>query len=159
MKLLGYTTNFQLLEMFSKLNIPLVGIFNRDELLHSKRRNGFYLINMEASNDENGDGEQGSHWVCFYCDDYNALYFDAFGVIPPLEIMYFLKLHEVILYNKKQIQNIDDTSCGWYCLVWCHFIHHSDNKVKGMKEFNKRFKDYGHEENKKVLTKIIKHIL
>ena len=58
---MGITTNYDLFEICEKLNIPLVGIFSKDEL---KRKNGKivsgnYILNLKSSNNSDEVG----HWV------------------------------------------------------------------------------------------------
>jgi len=77
-------SNFDIEKLCSKLDLPLVGVFQKDNLAKVPKQIGSYYINQQSSTD--GDG---SHWTLFkiYCDeerddDYpsilqaKALYFD-----------------------------------------------------------------------------------
>ena len=94
-------SNFDIERICRKLELPIVGIFSKDELINQKRRIGSYYINMENSTD--GDG---THWVLakIYDDDLRdedndekdihkvgALYFDPFGLDMPKEVRRFLE--------------------------------------------------------------------
>ena len=121
-----------------KLELPLVGVFSKDKL-PKEREVGSYYINLQ--NDSDGDG---THWVLakIYCDmdreenkvriegDYicNALYFDPFGITPPKEVEEFLKPFNPITINKRQIQSVNTSECGWYCLMCDYTLEHQKHK-------------------------------
>ena len=119
-------SNFDIERICRKLELPIVGIFSKDELINQKRRIGSYYINMENSTD--GDG---THWVLakIYDDDLRdedndekdihkvgALYFDPFGLDMPKEVRRFLEPFKPIPYNNRQIQSVKTSECGWYCI-------------------------------------------
>jgi len=148
-----------------KLELPLVGVFSKDKL--PERQEGSYYINLQ--NDADGDG---THWVFakIYAEDseenkvrptdkiYSALYFDPFGISPPKEVEAFLKPFAPFPINTKQIQNINSTQCGWYCLICDYTLEHqrhfdtvkrdykafldswSDNPIDNLKILKHRFK-------------------
>lgn len=117
-----------------KLELPLVKVCSKDQL-GKQRQVGSYYVNMEDSKD--GDG---SHWVLakIYCDEEreenkvrkgddlicNALYFDPFGISPPKEVVEFLKPFNPIDINTKQIQSVNTSQCGWYCLLCDYYLEH-----------------------------------
>lgn len=142
-------TNYDIEKICEKLDLPLVGVFMKDDLPQT-RKIGSYIINMD-----NSDGE-GTHWVFakIFCDDNDddnefilndksykycgALYFDAFGIGMPQEIEKFLEPFSKKSVNKKQIQNINSSQCGWYC-IYCDYFLEFDGEGK---TFTSRFKDF-----------------
>ena len=57
---------------------------------------------------------EGTHWVCWYKNGKDKIYFDSFGVQPPLELIKYLS--SPILYSTYQIQQYNDSNCGEWCL-------------------------------------------
>lgn len=67
------------------------GCFMRDELKNikpNKIESG--VLNLDTS--EN----QGTHWTCWIKNNNLILYFDSFGLVPPLEIINFFKNQMII---------------------------------------------------------------
>jgi putative N-acetylmannosamine-6-phosphate epimerase len=105
-------TNYDIEKISEKLDLPLIGVFMRDEL-PKERKIGSYIINMDSSE---GDG---THWVFakIFCDSdrfdtdsdsddsveinkyCGCLYFDSFGCGMPLEVEEFLKPFSRQWYN------------------------------------------------------------
>jgi len=83
------------------------GCFSKDEL-PKQLKYGWYVINMQNSKD--GDG---THWVCFKFEPF-ITYYDPFGCAPPIEVMQ--RSYLGLIYNNKQIQSLDSTLCGWFCV-------------------------------------------
>ena len=105
---------------------------------------GWYIANMQ---DENKG--RGTHWVCFLYDGVQSVYFDSFGVDPPIDILARVAHNnspdEILLpqevqkaihiINKKQIQALyGDDNCGLYCIgiicFFSQFLHEFDNAKK-----------------------------
>lgn len=139
-------TNFDIERIANKLKLPIVGVFSKDTL-PSKRSIGSYYINMENKND--GDG---THWVLakIYDDDnrdeddnmkevhkVGALYFDPFGLDMPKEIERFLSPFKPIPFNNRQIQSINTTQCGWYCLSCDYALEHKQNDETYLEDYEK----------------------
>ena len=87
------------------------GVYSKDEL-PKKLKIGWYVINLQSTKE--GD-RHGTHWTCFKYSPLLIEYFDAFGFPPPNEVMQIPTKHGII-YNSKEIQNINATTCGWYCI-------------------------------------------
>jgi len=126
-------SNLDIEGLAEKIELPLVVVVSKDELKNVPHQIGSYYINMQDSN----KGE-GSHWVFFrlYCDeereeskkikDYicGAIYFDPFGIDMPKEVESYLKKFKPIPYNNKQIQSVNSSQCGWYCLYCDYCLEH-----------------------------------
>ena len=121
-------TNYEIDE-YGKKNIPhWCGVFMRDELVglldlrlqpHPwAKPTQCTVVNLDSSSGF------GTHWVCFYLDQKNKVYFDSFGSLPPEEILQLFELrstsggHERGSYerNSLEIQPRDSVICGHMCL-------------------------------------------
>jgi len=79
------------------LKIPnFGGVFLRDNLPKKPRKKECGIFNLD---DTSGNG---THWVCWYKDSDKKYYFDSYGLIPPSELVQYLR--SPILYNTEQIQ-------------------------------------------------------
>ena len=107
-------TNFDLIEYSNKLLIPnFKGIFMRDTLGGKPKHVECAIVNL------NKQSEPGSHWVCYYKNGDQRIYFDSFGQITPLEIQRYLKKsseREVIQRNTDIVQQPGTHICGHLCL-------------------------------------------
>lgn len=127
-------TNFDIEELSKRLELPLLGIVNKDRLDTIEKQLGSYYINMQ-----NYDEGEGTHWVYarLYCDSdrdsdndddeygvVKCLYFDPFGLDMPKEVEEYFKEFKPIAYSKKQIQNIRSSQCGWYCVACDYELTH-----------------------------------
>ena len=103
------TTNIELEQEATRLKLKnFRGVFMRDELKFKPLNRECGILNLDSSKND------GSHWVAWFKDKDNKIYFDSFGVQPPLELIKYLK--SPILYNTFQIQQYNDTNCGEWCL-------------------------------------------
>jgi hypothetical protein len=115
-------TNFQIIDLAKKLNINLIVVCSKNELNKVVPKVGGYIINLQDSTKGHG-----SHWTSFIIyqtpdNEYNSLYFDSYGIRPPIEVENYIKkiTNNKIAYNLRQIQKIDTTECGYYCLSWLY---------------------------------------
>ena len=140
-------TNFDIERICNRLDLPIIGVFNKDELANQERKIGSYYINMQDSDDGCG-----THWVLakIYSDDdrssdnddkeesvANALYFDSFGIGMPKEVASFLKPFKPIYCNNRQIQNIRSSQCGWYCIACDYVLEHKQYSDTYLKDYEK----------------------
>ena len=86
------------------------------------------IVNLNTSN------QPGSHWVCYYRNKTDRIYFDSYGQITPAEIQRYLKTgsefdrgKEVIQRNTDIVQAVNTSVCGHLCL----FILKSLTSVEG----------------------------
>lgn len=99
----------------AKLNGINVSISVRTDLSNMDPYDGFYVINMDGE-DKKGH-VTGTHWVCCVCKGNSALYFDSFGVPPPLEVMEFLsKRYSRWFENSWVCQLPSSSSCGLFVI-------------------------------------------
>jgi hypothetical protein len=115
------------------------GCFSKDLLPKKLKNNYWYVVNMQDSYAGNG-----THWICFKYNTNVLTYFDSFGIKPPNEIMKYAT--KDILYSKKQIQDYNSTSCGWFCIA-C-IIYDSRYKLKSIEHFNNYINSFSNDTNK-----------
>jgi len=96
------TTNIQLSEAAERLRFKnFRGVFMRDELKNIKaKKYECGIVNLDSSRNE------GSHWVCYFKNNNDKIYFDSFDIQPLLEIVKYLI--KPILYNTFQIQQFNE---------------------------------------------------
>ena len=108
---MDYTSSSTDLERTAQmLKLPLVGVYSKDTL-PNRCYVGSYIINMEDS-----DVGNGTHWVLLKIfPTKEVIYFDSFGLsVPPL-VKDFVK--GKIATSTRQIQDIDATTCGYFCIA------------------------------------------
>ena len=123
----------QIKQLSSRLQIPLAGVYFKDEIPDKPYFNNLYVINLESSEDEQGNPSDGSHWVCFQINKYKngvieSIYFDPYGVAPPEDVKKFIQKHsgkKIIPYTTKDVQSLMNNACGFFCLALGHFINSS----------------------------------
>lgn len=126
------TTNLDLINIIKKFNIKnFNGVYSKDQLKKPLKR-GFYIINLADSVDE------GTHWTALYIiNDNFSIYYDSFGFPAPEDIENIINKNYI--YNKQQIQNIDSSSCGFYCIAFIKFLSNKQDKLKSFNTFLKLF--------------------
>jgi len=109
-------TNFEIIKKAGKIELPNFRYFMRDELckaICSKKECG--VVNLNKST------QPGSHHTCYWVSGDKKYYFDSFGVIPPKELVKYLK--SPIMYSTYQIQQYNDTNCSEWCLYMLNELH------------------------------------
>lgn len=119
-----------IIEILDHYKIPINAIKQKDRI--DSLNHGYYIINLQSSKDGNG-----THWTALYFEPEKSLYFDAFGFPPPEEVEQLLNEYE---YNKHDIQNINSSSCGFYCIAFIKFMHGKKDKEKAFDTFINMFK-------------------
>ena len=56
----------------------------------------------------------GTHWVAYYKNDDECIYFDSFGLDAPIELQQYLG--NPYRYQTFQLQDAEDSICGHLCL-------------------------------------------
>jgi len=112
-------SNYEVISKANKLELPNFRYFMRDELCKAickKQECG--VVNLSTSK------QQGSHHTCYWVADNKKYYFNSFGVVPPKELVIYLK--SPIMYSIYQIQQYKDTNCS----EWCLYMLNELNKGK-----------------------------
>ena len=125
-------SNFDVDELVVKMGIKnFKGCYYKD-LLKKIEPNSSYIINLNSEYDENDKRNGGSHWVALVIDDdKKGIYFDAYGVNPPLEITNLLKCNQYKIYHtSKNIQSLMSNLCGFFCLGFIYFLTVSKQRTK-----------------------------
>ena len=121
----------EIMILADKYNIKINGVFTKDKV-PDVLSDGWYILNLD---DYKGGG---THWTCFHIGKDNKLYFDSFGFIAPEDLDKMLKPYT---YNKKEIQDINSSSCGWFCLQCIIYCLNDTHDIKTT--FNNFIKNYG----------------
>jgi hypothetical protein len=123
----------QLFELAKKMSIPLTEVCFKDELEAPLKYNSCYIINIEDSHDEQGNPNDGTHWVFLQVNKYpndkiESFYFDPYGQPPPEDVKRVVKettKQQGLPYSKSDVQSLLNNACGYYCLAIGHFINAS----------------------------------
>lgn len=130
---MSLTTDGELFKTAEKYGIMLNAVVFKDQLYDTFLTKGGYVINLANSD------SMGTHWVSFWIDDPKkndaVVYFDSFGISPPIEVRNALKKIALkILVSDKQIQNINSGWCGVYVMFFLWFMqNHSTHSRTGAK--------------------------
>jgi len=102
-------TNSEILDAVKKLGIKnFRGVFQRDGLPKKSLNKECGILNLDHAMGS------GTYWTAWFKNNGKKLYFDSFGLQPPLEIIGYLK--SPMYYNTEQIQPRDQVFCGQLCL-------------------------------------------
>ena len=102
-------SNLDLEDASRKLKIPFFkGVFLLDTLPRKPNKKEYGIVNFDKS-----DGP-GTHWVAWYKNGRTKIYFDSYGVQPPLEVIRYLR--RPIHYNTDQLQPAGEVFSGHLCL-------------------------------------------
>ena len=89
--------NFELEDAAKKLKIPnFRGVFLLDTLPKKPNKKQCGIVNFDKS------CGPGTHWVAWYKNGKTKIYFDSYGVQPPIEVINYLG--KPIYYNTDQVQ-------------------------------------------------------
>jgi len=117
-------TNFELIKLAKRRIIKLENVIMKDELKNMKRKSKLnIIINLQSSKVGNG-----THWVCLIIEKNNAMYFDSFGAIPPIEVIKYCKGLK-LGYNSYIVQDMNSTECGNYCLAFLEYNQNSKESL------------------------------
>jgi len=88
------------------------GVYSIDNLLSKPK---LVVCNTDPST------KPGQHWISIYVsEDGRGEYFDSFGRAPTGHFVDYLNEHcRNWIYNKKQLQSMISTFCGYYCCLYC----------------------------------------
>ena len=143
-KLNNSLSNTDIVKIVADMGLRFNGVYSRDDLPHL--REGFYVINLDDHK------SKGTHWTAFYYNPTNhSIYFDAFGFPPPEEVERKIKPYT---FNDIDIQDIDSSACGYYCIAFIKFLSNHKDKYKAFETFINLFSE-DTKQNDKVLYKIL----
>ena len=112
-----------ILTLNAKISIPnFTGAYMIDELSSTGPKNKeCAIVNLEPHT------QIGSHWVCFWKNGTDRIYFDSFGEIPPPQVLRYLKTKKereegtpCIRQSAITVQKDQSSECGSLCL-WVLF--------------------------------------
>jgi len=161
-------TDLQMKELCKKMEIPLEGVFFKDQLPQKIKPNMAYIINMENALDENGRPNDGSHWTCLQVNKYpngsiEPFYFDSYGS-PAAENVKKVVMNtfgQKLPFSKRDIQSLMNNACGFYCCGLLHFINASKyrtgNFYEDIENFLCMFDDLNESVDWKKNEYILKH--
>ena len=119
------------------------GCFTIKELPHTLQ-NGYYILNLNGH----------SHWTMLYKNGNEYCYYDSFGFKPPQEIED--KIGEYF-WNDRENQDLDQTSCGFYCIGCIKYMNQYANKKKAMDDYVSLF-DKNTKNNDLILHTLLEHL-
>jgi hypothetical protein len=90
------------------------GVFSRDTLPSKPR---LLICNTDPSD------KPGQHWIAIYVDkNLRGEFFDSFGRHPDAHFERYMNEHCCSwTYNKRQLQSLISSFCGYYCCFYCMF--------------------------------------
>jgi len=88
-----------------------------DDRLPKKLLNGYYVINLNGR----------SHWTCLLKDGDKYYYHDSYGFPASAEVED--QIGEYV-YSDLQLQDLNSSSCGWFCLLWMKWMQEHKHKNK-----------------------------
>ncbi len=142
-------SNCDVIDIIKQLQLDYCfgGVYSKDQLPKELQRTKFYIVNMQDHDEGNG-----SHWVVFYYNHpLTSIYFDSFGFPSPEDVEEVIKPY---IYNDEDIQDLESTACGYFCIAFIKFLHDKQDKQEAYKGFVKLFK-LDTSQNDRILQKLI----
>ena len=131
-------TDLQIEDLAHRMQIPYGGCYFKDELPHIEP-NKVYIINLQDSEDDNGNQNSGTHWTMLYVrktpkDIIEPIFFDPYGAPPSEAIKSAIKndFNKYLPYTTKDIQSLMNNACGFFCLAMAHFITAYRNRTNNL---------------------------
>ena len=159
-------TDIQIEDLSHRMDVPLAGVFFKDELPKKLETNKTYIINLDDSTDDSGGFNEGTHWTMFQVNKYpndsiHPIYFDPYGAPPPENIKKLVKqnFNKAIPHTTKDIQSLMNNACGFYCLAMSHYINAYPKRTKDLYADVADFLDYFDDLNKSIDWKKNEYIL
>jgi len=160
-------TDYEIINLAKRMQIPLGGVCFKDELPSPLQFNKSYIVNLENSEDEDGEQNSGTHWTFLQVNKYpnnhiESIFFDPYGQPPSENIKKVVQEttgKTGLPYTKKDIQSLMNNACGFYCLAIGHYINSSNYRSKDLYEDVSDFMDMFDDLNKSVDFKKNEYIL
>lgn len=88
------------------------GVFSRNTLPHNPR---LLICNTDPSY------KPGLHWIAIHVDESRrGEFFDSFGRPPDRDFEQYMNKHcSIWMYNRRQLQSLISSFCGYYCCFYC----------------------------------------
>lgn len=137
------TSDEYLEQYLKKYKIKCIIKSKDDFTINDIRNNTFFIFNLS-------DDPPGTHWTAFYKKGKNIYYMDSFGEIPPQDLKRLFDKYNNIYCNASVLQNIDESDCGYFCLLFLLYMKKYKN-VSGMDKFINSFDVVNTEVNRKLL--------
>jgi hypothetical protein len=161
-------TNEQIEDLAKRMNFPLEGVYFKNELPRKLKYNTGYVINLQNSEDEDGNDNDGTHWTCLQVNKYPSgliepIFFDPYGAPPSEAIKKFVKdgCGKHLPYTQKDIQSLMNNACGYYCCAFLHFINTAECRSKDLyvdvSDFLELFNDLNVKNDYKYNEFVLKH--
>ena len=124
-------SNYDLLKWCEYLNIPIKDVLSRDENVPHNHMQALFIYNLEPSY------MNGSHWVATFVKNGIVNYFDSFGTPPFQKLVDHAKKKKfILLHQNNQIQNINTTTCGYFCLYFLNEMNKGKSYYDLLKVFD-----------------------
>ena len=88
------------------------GVFMRNSIPNEIKYKECGVVNLDST-----EGN-GTHWVAYYKNGKECIYFDSFGLDAPIELQQYLG--NPYRYQTFQLQDAEDSICGHLCLYVLH---------------------------------------
>jgi len=159
----------QIFTLAKRMRVPLKDVVFKDELHAPLEFNKCYIVNLEDSEDEQGNQNEGTHWCFLQINKYpsgviHSIWFDPYGQPAPECVKKAVKdtTNKIGLpHTKKDIQSLMNNACGWFCLAFGHFINASQYRSGDLYDdvatFLDMFDDLNHSVDFKKNEYILKH--
>ena len=128
---------------------PFNGCFTKDDLNYIPNGNTIYNLNGQ------------SHWTALHRNNGDYYYFDSFATVPPQMIEDMIadnldqKNHGFFRYNTKNIQGLNSSSCGYYCVAFLKWMQNAKQKFKAFDDFVNLFSDK-YDQNEVILNELLR---
>jgi hypothetical protein len=161
-------TDREIEDLSGRMNIPLQGVYFKDEVPVPLHWNKVYILNLQDSETDDGHENSGTHWTMLYIRETpkgqtQPIYFDPYGCPPPEVIKQRVEksLNKKLPYTTKDIQSLMNNACGFYCLAIAHYItaskYRSNDLYTDVDDFMDMFDDLNHSIDWKKNEYILKH--
>lgn len=161
-------TDTQIEDLAKRMQVPLGGVYFKDELPKQLKFNKVYIINLQDSVTDDGDENSGTHWTMGYIRETpngtkQPIFFDPYGAPPSENVKKIMKdsCNKDVPYTTKDIQSLMNNACGFYCLGLAHFIcaskYRTNDLYRDVDDFMDMFDDLNTSVDWKKNEYILKH--
>ena len=158
----------QLFKLADAMDFKLEAVEFKNELPKKLKFNVGYIINLQNSEDEEGNDNQGTHWMALQVNKYptgliEPIFFDPYGQAPSESIKKFVKdgCGKALPYTQADVQSLMNNACGYYCCAFLHYINVFERRTKDLymdtSEFLSLFNDLNKETDYKYNEFVLKH--